>query len=138
MVNEKEMQEVLVEFQMLQQKMDVLQKNLEQMSMRRNEFNIVKSALESMKGKKDSSMLIPVGSGLFIEGNLANDNSVLVEVGANVIVRKKWAEAQKLLDTQLKKLDEIENDLQKEITETIENLQTLEPQLIEFYQQSQR
>jgi prefoldin alpha subunit len=138
MVDEKEMQEVLVEFQMLQQKIEVLNRNMEQMAMKRNELNVVKNGLASMKGKKDSNILVPVGSGLFVDGKLANDDSVLVEVGANIIVRKKWDGAEKLLEGQLKKIEEIEDDIQKDISGTVETLQKLEPKLIEFYQKSQK
>lgn len=127
------MQETIAEFQFLQQRMEALQKNIEQFEMRRNELLIVKNSVESLKDRKDSPLLIPVGSGLFIEGALRNDESVLVEVGANIIARKKWDDAQKLLDVQLGNIDKIENDIQSEISEIVSRLAELEPQIMEFY-----
>ncbi len=130
------MQEIIAEFQFLQQRAEALQKNIEQFEGRRNELLIVKNSMDSLKDKKDSSILVPVGSGLFIEGALRNDKSVLVEVGANIIARKDWTDAQKLLDTQLQNIDKIERDIQNEISEIVGRLAELEPQIMEFYQKS--
>lgn len=55
---------------------------------------------------KNSEILIPVGAGTFVNGNLINTSNVLIGVGVGVIIEKTVDEAIGKLEERIKRLQE--------------------------------
>lgn len=106
--HEHDHQEMMYEYQMLMQQLQQLHNTLATMKKHKEELKRIEMAVDDMskvKGEKNSTM-IPLGSGIYVRGNISAQDSVLMNVGAGVVVKKGFEEA---LNTIKKQFAEIEN-----------------------------
>jgi prefoldin alpha subunit len=130
---EQEMQRKSLEFEMLRQQSDAIEKQIEEIEMKRNEMLIVKQSMSELKGQTGKEILVPIGSGVFLKGQLNDDKSILVEVGANVIAEKTINQADELIEQQLEEIEKLQNKMRGELIMCVEQLQRLEPELVKYF-----
>ncbi len=78
-----------------------------------------------------SEILIPVGSGVYVQGMLGDSSKVLVGVGADVVIEKNREEA-------IKKIDERIQNLQQSQQKLFQMEQKLEQEAAELSQKTQK
>lgn len=66
-----------------------------------NELNAAKTSLEKFDKIKNTSMLSPIGSSIFIKSKASSENSVLVSVGASYLVEKEISGASEYLSSRI-------------------------------------
>ena len=132
-VKEEEMQQKSLQFEMLRQQSEAIQKQIEEIEMKRNELMIVKQSMGEIKGQSGKDVLVPIGSGVFLKGQLNDDENILVEVGANVIAEKKIDQADKLIEKQLGEIEKMQDKMRDELIMCISELQKLEPELVKYF-----
>jgi prefoldin alpha subunit len=130
---EQEMQRKSLEFEMLRQQSDAIEKQIEEIEMKRNEMLIVKQSMSELKGQTGKEILVPIGSGVFLKGQLNDDKSILDEVGANVIAEKTINQADELIEQQLEEIEKLQNKMRGELIMCVEQLQRLEPELVKYF-----
>lgn len=130
---EQEIQRKSIEFELLRQQSEAIQKQIEEVEMKRNELLIVKQSMNEIKGQSGKDMLVPIGSGVFLKGQLKDDKKILVELGANVVAEKNVKEADKLIEKQLQEIENIQNNMREELIRCVSEIQRLEPELVEYY-----
>lgn len=76
-----------------------------------NELNASKSSLDNFGRLKGSMILSPVGSSIFINAKVSDEENVLVSIGAGYILEKKISEASEyvfsLINLQTKNMQEL-------------------------------
>lgn len=106
MTDEKEMQRKYVAYQMMEQQIKQVHEQLEKFEQQVAEIKHVEEQLEEAKKiKKDTEALIPVANGIFIKGRVVKTDEVIVNVGADVAVKKKVEDTQALLRSQIKEIE---------------------------------
>jgi len=71
-------------------------------------------ALDSLKeAKKGDEILVPIGSGSFIKGQIKDKENVIIGIGAGISVEKKVSEAKKIL-----------KEREKDVKDTLEKLRS--------------
>ncbi|MFQ5474879.1 MAG: prefoldin subunit alpha [Candidatus Nanoarchaeia archaeon] len=106
MTDEKEMQRKYVAYQMMEQQIKQVHEQLEKFEQQVAEIKHVEEQLEEVKKiKKDTEALIPVANGIFIKGRVVKTDEVIVNVGADVAVKKKVEDTQALLRSQIKEIE---------------------------------
>ena len=115
---EKKAQEIYMEYQMLEQHIQQRQKQLEMVTHQILELNTTTSSLDEYnKIKNGSSVFVPLSSGIFAKANIAETSELLVNVGANIAVKKDIPSIKKLIQNQIEELIKIQkqmvNDLEK-------------------------
>jgi len=70
--------------------------------------------LEELERNKEGEILAPLGKGVYTKAE-RKDEKLFVEVGANVIVRKTGAEAEKIIEEQIKKFTEVRIQLSAQL-----------------------
>jgi|APSaa5957512622_1039677.scaffolds.fasta_scaffold23648_2 prefoldin alpha subunit len=108
-------QNKFMEAQMLNQQLQHLQQQLHSLDHQLEGLENLKSDLDSLKGQKDSKTYSSLNGGVFVESEIKESNSVLLNVGANVLVKKKKEEALELIENQLKELKQIRVKLENEV-----------------------
>ena len=73
---------------------------------------------------KEKEILAPLGKGVFIKSEI-KDKKIFVDIGAGVLVRKSPKEAREVIEDQLKKLEEMRQEIHKHIESTNQELQSL-------------
>ena len=107
-------QEALQRFGQLQQQSKQLQEQLEQINQQIQEFEDLKRSIDNIKNSKNKEMLAPVGKGVFFKSEL-KDNKLFVGVGSNIVVRREPSKAKDIVEKQIKRMEEVKEDLTSEI-----------------------
>ena len=115
-----------MEAQMLNQQLQHLQQQLHSLDHQLEGLGNLKSDLDSLKGQKDSKTYSSLNGGVFVESEIKESNSVLLSVGANVLVKKKKEEALELIEKQLEELKEIRVKLENEVNKLGTHMMSLQ------------
>ncbi len=83
-------------------------------------------ALDSLKeANKGDEILVPIGSGSFIKGEIKDKESVIIGIGAGISVEKKVSEAKKILDKRQKDMQGAMEKMRNGATEANKKLMEL-------------
>ena len=107
-----ELSRIAMEAQAAQQQGASIQNQLNSLGASIIETKATLEALKNLEGVKDKEVILPIGSGVFINASVAGKGKVLVELGANIIAEKPFQEASELLEKRLKNIEEARDKLQ--------------------------
>jgi prefoldin alpha subunit len=128
--NEKKAQEMYMEYQMLEQGMRQLQKQLEMVTQQMMEVSSTRSSLDDFKNSKEGSeILVPINSGIFAKASLKSNSELLVNVGAGVVVTKDVESAKKLLEGQVEEMKKVQKKMVDELERLASKAENLEKEL---------
>ncbi|HLC50162.1 MAG TPA: prefoldin subunit alpha [Candidatus Nanoarchaeia archaeon] len=128
--NEKKAQEIYMEYQMLEQGIKQLQKQLEMVTQQIMEVASTSSSLDDFKKTKEGTeILVPVSSGIFARASLKDSSELLVNVGSGVVVKKTVEDAKKLLEGQLNEMQKVQKHMVDELEKMANKAESLEKQL---------
>ncbi len=72
-----------------------------------NDYTKAKLTLENLaKSTKEDDILIPIGGGTFIKGNLTDNNKILTDIGAGIVTEKPLKDALAKVDERIKLMQE--------------------------------
>ena len=118
--NNKKLQEKYIELQMLSQQAQQMQKQLQIIEQQHIEVMGIQQALRDIgKTKKDTEILVPVSSGIFVKAKLIDNNNFTVNIGASAIVERNLNQTFEMLEKQRKEL----SNIQKQLTVQFDSLQ---------------
>ena len=100
-----QIKEKLVQYQQVSEQIQQFNAFYQELANKSAEIQGVIKALEDIKGTKGKKMLVPISSGIFIHCEMADNSEVIVNVGANVCVKKPIEEARRLLGVRLEDVD---------------------------------
>ncbi len=87
--SDDEMRQVLAEIRLLEGSARILQSRLDIISAALSETSTAIQTLEGARGKAEGTeVLLPIGSGSFVSAKFSNPGTILIGVGAGVIVEK--------------------------------------------------
>lgn len=123
---QRKLQEKYLEFQMLQQQMEQLSKYLEELSGKIEEFILTKDNLNSLgKTSVNTETMLSVAPGIFAKGELKDNQNFVVNVGANIMVEKTIPQIEGLLDKQIKEVEEVRAQLDGNLLEMNQKMNSL-------------
>lgn len=106
-------EELLYKISLLEQEAKKLEENIKSINTQVQEFESIKSSLFGL----DKELLAGLGKGIYFKSQ-ALENDLLVNIGCNILVKKSREETSKLIDNQIKELEQ----LKLKLLEHIENL----------------
>ncbi len=130
-LSQEEIQNKAVEMEMLRQNMQQLDQQLIALETRKMQIEEVLKAITQIKGGED--ILLPLGPGFFIKGNLKKTDKVIVAVGANMALEKRMSESKDDIEKNLKEIDKISNNLKSELLRASEHMEETQKILIKYY-----
>lgn len=125
-------QEVIFKLSMFEQQMQQLQQQLQAVERGINELETLNLGLDEIKGSKDKEIFAQVGRGIYVKAKVVSEE-LLVNVGEKNFVKRNVKEAKELILGQIKKLKDVETDLER----TIEMTNSEFTELIQEYQKNQ-
>jgi prefoldin alpha subunit len=114
---EQDEQEIMMKLGFFEQQIRQIQQQIQAIEQGIIEMNSLNIGLEEIQGKKDEEIFAPLGRGIFAKAKLVSEE-LLVNVGSGNLVNKSIPETQKLIEEQIKKLEEIKI----EMNNNLENL----------------
>ena len=127
---EKKVQEMYMEFQMLEQHIRQMQKQLEAVTQQLIELTVTSSSLDEFnKIKPGKEIFVPLSSGIFAKASVKDTSGLLVNVGANVVVQKDVASTKKLIQKQMEEIKKIQGQIADDLEKLTGHAAQLEMQL---------
>ncbi len=118
-----EFQLLMQQFQQLQQNQTALEKHIKDL------FNL-KANLETVSNlNSNSESLIPLGSGIFLKGELKDTETVVINVGVGICVEKTVEEAKETVSNQLNEVTVVLEQINEDLEETKHKLMDLQNEL---------
>ncbi len=115
---EKELQQKYLELQLINNQMNQMQQHLNLIEAQILDLKHLENSLEEIKNvKEDTEILVPLGSGTFIKGKLIDNKEVLMNVGANTIVKKDLEDAISIIKNQEEELKNLIEQVERELTD---------------------
>ena len=109
---EKKLKEAYMEYQVMQQTVQQLQKQIETVQEQLQEVSQISENIQNMKEiKKDTELLVPVANGIFLKTKLADNNDLVVNVGSNTVVKKSFPQVYEMLGKQQKDMEDMYTQL---------------------------
>ena len=110
----KNQQELMLKLGMFEQQIQQLQQQLQAVEQGLVELTSLNFGLDELKGGKGKDVLSPIGRGIFVKTKLVSEE-LTVDVGGKTFVKKSIPETKKVIEGQIKKLNEIKEDLDKNL-----------------------
>lgn len=122
MENEKKAQELYMQLQMIQENAKQIYKQLQMAEGQFMDLAMTSQSLDEFRQiKEKTEIFVPLNSGIFARAELKKADELIVNVGANVAVKKDISSTKKLVDKQVEQLREIRermaSDLKKLTTQ---------------------
>lgn len=132
LLNEEEMQQKYMQFQMFQQQIEQVSQHLEMLNRQEAELNNSINAIQELeKAQLGNEILTPIATGVFVKTELKDNKTMIVGVGSDTAVEKKAPEVIKYLEDQM-------NILKGNIIEANTVLQELSNQAMAIYQELEK
>lgn len=129
-VKQKEMEEKFIMYQLLQKQLEMFREQAMQLEKGFIEIETTKQSVEDFqKLKTVNDIMIPLGSGYYIEGKITNLEKVLMSPGANIMLEKDLKSAHESLEDKKKEIEKIGKNLQDKMNEVVQKINNLAPEL---------
>ena len=136
MADENKVQERYMEYQLLVQQYQQLQQNIQTLEKHVYDMNNLKENLDTIsKTQINKETLIPLGSGIFLKGELKDNKNVIMNVGSDVFVEKNVEEAIKTVDKQFNEVNNLLEQMQEEIVRTHLKINEMQEEFKELREQ---
>ena len=108
MEKEKKAQELYIQLQMIQENAKQIYKQLQVAESQLMELVMTSQSLDDFRQiKEKTEIFVPLNSGIFVRAELKKADELLVNVGANVVVKKDISSTKKLVERQVEQLRDI-------------------------------
>ena len=129
----KLLQEKYVQLQLISMQIKQIEEQLEAVDQRTIEMIHLKESLKNFSTLKEGTKsLAPLGQGMFIESSLGDTKSVLINVGAGIIVKKSSGEAEKTITAQMEQIQELTIEMGGNLRELAVKAHELETEIDEL------
>jgi prefoldin alpha subunit len=131
-MNKKQVQEKDIELQSLNQHAQHIQQQLNLLDHQFLELLNLEANLKDLEKIKDKrDIFVPLGYGVFIKSELNHIDKVLLNIGANALVKKTIPETQEFVSKQIEEIKELIKRLDIELKDKIDGIQKIEEELRE-------
>jgi len=128
---EKNVEKEVIKLSLLDGRLQELEQQIVLLEKQVNELELCKLALEELKKtKKDSEMLVPLSSGVFVKARLADNEEVIINIGAKIFCKKNLAEAKEFIQKKLDEVMGIYNKIISEMNSIVEAIRFLEKEIL--------
>jgi prefoldin alpha subunit len=122
-MSKEKLQEKYILYQLLQQNLESLREQLELVERQFIEVKTTEQVLDDLKNRKGpDDVLVPLGSGYYGNGKVMDLETVLVNLGANVMISKKLKSANIFLREREKELERISKDIQEQMVKVVDQI----------------
>lgn len=127
---DEEIRQKYMELQIANEQLKQMQEQLQMVEAKRQEIADSVENVESIKNcKTGAPLLTPIADGIFIKGELKDNQGVIVNAGANVCVTKTIEDAKKMLKEKEEELGNYIKELETEFETAVNEAKSLEQEL---------
>ena len=120
---EKTLQEKILQYRILESRIETLNKQLNLILNKMNELEQTKNGLKELE--KCKQLNFSLGSEVYVKGEVTDKKKVFVGIGANIFIEKTFEEATQILKKRKEELEKIAQQIQNEISNLLSILQQI-------------
>ena len=128
MDDRERLNQLVNELNMYQGQAEILKEQMETVNANIADLTIAEETLQSIKDKKDTETLVPIGAGSFIITEIKNTDEVIVGLGAGAAVKKKIADAEESIKAQKKDMESVSSKIASQLNKITEFIVTKTPE----------
>jgi len=129
---ENELESKILEIRLFESQIAKLEQQMALLDQQIIELQTLQADLDAVKNVKNQEILSPLGRDVLIRAKLESVDSVLLNVGARVVVKKDIEGAKASLEKQKQSLLEARKDIGKEMDRIIERIMQIEKEIKEI------
>lgn len=126
---EKELESRILEIRLLENQIMQLEQQMALLDQQIMELQALQADLDAIKNAKQQEIFAPLGRDIFIRSKLESVDSVLLNVGARVMVKKDIAGAKATLEKQRRRLLDVRGELSREMDNILERAMGIEEEI---------
>jgi prefoldin alpha subunit len=107
-------QELIFKLGMFEQQIRQLQQQIQAVEQGITEMSLLHNGLGDLVGGEGKEILAPIGRGIFVKSKVLSEK-LSVDVGGGNVVQKTIPETQEIISRQIKKLEEVREDLENSL-----------------------
>jgi len=120
-----------LELQMLGQQIQQIQQQMQSFEHQIGELRSVHDSVEEMsKTKEGTEVLIPLGSGVFVKGEIKDSKNLVMGVGSKVIIEKPAEHALEVINSQISEIEKVIIQIESELIKLTEKAQGLQMEML--------
>lgn len=119
-IDSREMQSLQAYLNEYGQQAEVLSRQLDFMERQRMESIAAIETLKGLMSQSEPIVLVPVGGGATVRAKIMDADNILVNIGADVVLRRTNKEAAEYLEDHVKELEAVE----KKIAESLDRIKS--------------
>ncbi len=125
----KNNQELATEYELLRQEIEGIDNQIKQLQEHHSSLLIAKESIESIKNQSGAELLVPGGAGVYFNALLNNDNTCLLNVGANIIIEMSIKKALNTINERIEQALRMIVNLNDEAESMVKRVQDIEKAL---------
>ncbi|MEM3936257.1 MAG: prefoldin subunit alpha [Thermofilaceae archaeon] len=123
-------EQLVAEYTLVSQLAEEMRKRIELLNASMNEVAAARRALEETQNLNEGDeLLVPLGAGVFVRARLANKSSVVVTIGASIMIEKNVDEALRIIGSREQRIRDALQRSMAEYQALLNRLQELEQQI---------
>lgn len=112
MENKEKLQELYLKLQLLHEQIKEIEKQIQLFNNQVAELTLTMQSLDDFKKiKEGAEILVPINQGMYAKAELKNSTELLVNVGANVSVKKNIEDTKKLITNQIEEIKKLQQQM---------------------------
>ncbi len=128
MEDRERLNQLAKQINMYQEQADILNQQIETVKANIADLTIAEETLQSIKDKKDTETLVPIGAGSFIITEIKNTDEIIVGLGAGAAVKRNIADAEETIREQKKDLEAVSNKIMEQLNKITDFIVTKTPE----------
>ncbi|MDD1679907.1 MAG: prefoldin subunit alpha [Methanomicrobiales archaeon] len=133
----REVQALQTYLQEYGQQAEVLSRQLEFMERQRMESLAAIDALKALAAETEGVILVPMGGGTTLRARIIDPDNVLVNIGADVVIRRKNEEAIGFIEDRVKELESLEKRVSDSLDQVRGQINELARRIDQAYRKAQ-
>jgi len=129
MSDQKEIQEKLIRYQILDSRVKALLKRRDLLLTNMLEIETTLNTMKEIEKETEKEIFLPLASGVHVLGTLKKTKKMIVELGANVAIEETVERTKKILEKRKSTLNNALQTIENEMTSLSNELLKLEPEI---------
>ena len=136
---EEKVQKLYIEFQLLNQQIQQLEKQNEALDNKLIELIMTNQSLDDLKDiKEKTEILVPVSAGIHAKAEIKDGKSFVVNVGANVALVKDLNSTKEIIKNQIVEIRELQESLAEQLQERVTKASSMEQEINQIASEIQK
>ena len=136
---EEKVQKLYIEFQLLNQQIQQLEKQNEALNNNLMELMVTNQSLDDLKDVKEKTeILVPVSTGIHAKAEIKDGKSFVVNVGANIALVKDLKSTKEIIKNQIVEIRELQESLAGQLQERVAKASSMEQEISQIASEIQK